>query len=131
VSNSSIPGGSRRGRRRTTDERFGGAVTRVVNGARYQFFAGSAFSLDEHRALQARDVPDQMEDLLHPRVLADDVLQAVPTVEFLLEERVLPLQVLDADNSLTRREISSRLQGLTMYSWAPSFIAVIAVSTVA
>ncbi len=71
----------------------GAAVLRgVVDRLGDQLLAGAGLALDEHRALGPRDVPDQLEDLVHPGVLADDVVEAVVLLQLLPEREDLVLQ---------------------------------------
>ncbi len=54
-----------------------GSAAGGMNGLGHQFFSGSAFSLDQNRAAPRRNLRDEVEDLLHGRAFADDVLKAV------------------------------------------------------
>jgi len=54
-----------------------------VDGARHQFLARFALAHDEHVALGARQVLEQLEDLLHAWALADEVLVRVPPIQLL------------------------------------------------
>ena len=60
-----------------------------MNGARHQLLPGSALSLDQDVALGARQVLQQLEDLLHPGALADEVLVGVPPIQLLAQRLVL------------------------------------------
>ena len=60
-------------------------LARIVDRLGDQLLAGAGLPLDQDRALGPRDVPDQLEDLVHPRVLADDVVEAVVLLELLAE----------------------------------------------
>ena len=124
----------RLGQRRAGDrhERLRGAVAGVVDGARDQLLAGAALALDQHRAAQAGDLVRQVQDLVHLRVLADHVVErGIGAISFLRRMVFSRCRFLTLMMRLTSSEISSGLQGLTMYSCAPSFMAVMAVSTVA
>jgi hypothetical protein len=68
----------------------------------------------------------------HARVLADDVaVHRYWRLSFLRRMVFSRCRFFTLMMRLTSSEISSGLHGLTMYSCAPSFIAVMAVSTVA
>ena len=94
------------------DERLLRAVSGVVDGARDQLLPGAALALDEHRASQAGDVADELEDLLHPGMLADDVVAAVLAGQLLAKDAVLALQVLDLDDPLHQQRDLRRVERL-------------------
>ncbi len=47
----------------------------IVHGARDQLFAGARFAEDQHGADRLGDVADQLEDVAHPRALAEDAVE--------------------------------------------------------
>ena len=67
-------------------------LARVVDRLGDQLLARAGLALDQDRALGPGDVPDQLEDLVHLRVLADDVVEAVILLELLAEPQDLVLQ---------------------------------------
>jgi hypothetical protein len=114
------------------DERLRRAVARVVNGARDHLLAGAAFALDQHRAAQAGHFLAQLQNVRIRAFLADDVVpNGTGAFSFLRRMLFSRCRFFTLMMRLTSSEISSGLHGLTMYSCAPSFIAVMAVSTVA
>ena len=64
----------------------------VMEGLGDQLLAGAALAEDEHVALRRRGQADEVEDLLHRRALADDLVEAVALLELLLERAVLARQ---------------------------------------
>ena len=82
------------GQRRAVDgDRFPCAVlARIVDGLGDQLLAGAGLPLDQDGALGPGDVADQLEDAVHPRVPADDVVEAVVLLELLAEPQDLVLQ---------------------------------------
>ena len=94
------------------DEGFGGAVAGVVDRARHQLLARAALALDEHGAAQAGNLARQLEDLLHARVLGDDVAKVVLAGQLFAQDGVLALQVLDLDDARHQQRDLFRIAGL-------------------
>ncbi len=102
----------RQRRARYRDEGFRRAVARVMDGARDHLFAGAAFSLDQHRAAQARHLGGQVQDLPHARILADHVVRGVLARQLLAQDRVFPLQVLHLDDAVHQQRDLFRIARL-------------------
>ena len=79
---------------------------------RDRLLAGAAFPLDQHRAAQAGDFLRQLEDVLHPRALADDVAEVVLPRQFLAQDAVLALQVFHFDDAAHQEGNLFRVAGL-------------------
>ena len=60
-----------------------------MNGARHPLLARSRFSRDQHRAVGAGDLLDQLEDRQHLVAAADDVAELMRGAERALEQHVL------------------------------------------
>jgi hypothetical protein len=60
-----------------------------VNGASYQFFTGSTFAVDQHRAGSGSDGADRLLQLLHGPAGADDILQRVVRSGIATQSKVL------------------------------------------
>ncbi len=84
------------------DKRIFGAGAVFMNGARNQFFAGAAFSGDQHAAVLRRDILDQVEDRAHLRAGADDVIESGEPAEFAPEITCFLLQGEAIDALLNR-----------------------------
>ena len=80
------------GRAVDRDERGVAARRGVVDGPRHQLFAGSGLADDQDRADRLGDVADQLEDVVHPRALAQDVVKLELLVQLLAQGRDLVLQ---------------------------------------
>ena len=80
-----------------------GAGRRLVDGPRHLLLAGARLAEDEHGRRGVGDVPDQLEHVVHPRALAQHVLERVPVAELaaqgghLVLERPLPQGPLDQE----------------------------------
>ena len=57
----------------------------VWMGASDLFLAGARFPLDQHRRRRLGDMADELEDLEHARVLAQDIAERVRLVDLLLQ----------------------------------------------
>ena len=102
------------GQRRAGDrhERLAGAIPGVVDGAGHQFLAGAALPADQHRAAQARNLLHQLENRMHLRAFADDVVKVILLVQPLPQDGVFPLQVLDLDDALHQQRDFRRIARL-------------------
>ena len=80
-------------------------LARVVDGLGDQLLAGAGLALDQDGALGPGDVADQLEDAVHLRVLADDVVEAVALLELLAEPQDLVLK-----RPLLQRPVHHQLQ---------------------
>ena len=87
-------------------------VARIVDGPCHQFLSGAALALDEDRAAQAGDLAAERHDLLHPRILTHDIVHAVLPRQFLAQDGVLALQVLDLDDAVDQKRDFLRVAGL-------------------
>ncbi len=61
----------------------------VVDGPRHELFAGAALAGDEHRRLRGRHLLNERVDLLHPRRLSHQDVEALPVVERFFQRAVL------------------------------------------
>ncbi len=94
------------------DEGLVGPVARRVDRPRDHLLAGAALPLDEHRAPQLRDVPYEIEDLVHRRALARHLVERVLLLQLPAEQDVLALQVLDPEDALDEKREFVRVAGL-------------------
>ena len=67
--------GFRQGGAVDRDQRPGPADGRLVDGPGHLLLAGAGLALDQHGRRGVGDVGDQLEDRVHPRVLAEDVVE--------------------------------------------------------
>src|SRR5690606_10478825 len=74
------------------DERLVLARTVVVDGARDEFLAGARLPLDQHAGAGGGNLPRHLEDALHGRRTADDVVEAVALVDLAAQVLVLALE---------------------------------------
>ena len=84
----------RLGQRRAVhrDERVATPGRRVVDRPRHQLLARAGLAEDQHRADRLRHVADQLEDVVHPRALAQDGVERELLVQLLAQLRHLVLQ---------------------------------------
>src|SRR5437762_14383577 len=64
-----------------SQERQLAAVAMMINGAGDKFLAGTAFSGDQRSGIGARELADELEDLLHGFTAADDAKLVVLGLE--------------------------------------------------
>ncbi len=64
------------------------------------FLAGAGLALDEHGRAGLGDVADQLEDRVHARALADDVVERVALLQLLAQVHDLVLQAALAQHAL-------------------------------
>ncbi len=82
------------GRTVDLDERGLGTLAVVVDRVGDELLAGPVFAFDEDVRVAAGDVLDELEQILHPLALADDVRELELVLELLFQLQVLGLQVL-------------------------------------
>src|SRR5450432_2042026 len=85
----------RLGQRRAVqlDERALGARAALVDGGGDELLARSRLAREQHAGTRGRDLRDDLEDLLHGRGVADDVLELVALREPRPQESRLGAQV--------------------------------------
>ena len=82
----------------------------VVDGLGDEFLSRTAFARDQHARASVRDALDQIEDRLHSARAADDVVEAIASVDLgaqltvFLEESSLTERLLDDDLNLVDLE---------------------------
>ena len=74
------------------DERAGGALRVLVNGAGDQVFSDAAFAAEQHRRVRRRDALDQREHRLHFVALRDDVGVGVAAAQLFAQRAVFLAQ---------------------------------------
>ena len=65
---------------------------RLVDGTGDLLLAGAGLAADQHGRGRVGDLPDQFEDVVHPRALAQHVLERVPALELVAQGSHLVLQ---------------------------------------
>ena len=103
------------------DEGLVPAVAVVMDRLGDQLLPRSAFSQNQDRTVRIRDLLHDLEDLLDPFAVADDVLKAVFLFELAAEMDILPLQIPVFEGALEGHQDFIHLDGLGQVIKSPHF----------